>query len=469
MTTIKEECVHMSPKTSKTMTTMTVFAITWPIFIEMLFHILMGTVDTLMLSHISDEVVSAVGISRQLIEFSIILLNLLGLGVGVVISQLLGAGRLQAVSQTTASALSFNLVFGLLISLIFIVSRDTLLSFYDVPLAVHNDAALYMMLVGGSLFFEALMLTAGPVIRSHGFTRDTMYIGIGMNIINVIGNALLIYGWFGFPQLGIMGAAISTIISRIVACIGIFILLYKRVQLPIRFIYYFQMKWQELTAILKIGIPSGLEWLSYHFSNMFVTRFVSFMGLTAVTAHVYSNTIVYFFMLFGMAIGEGTEIIVARLIGSGQKEKAYRQLLSSLKWAMMITIGTLIIGILFRTQLFDFFTDDPDVIAIGASILMLCIILEPGRVFNHVVISSLRAAGDVQFPLIMAIISMWGIKVPLAYFLGVHQGYGVLGVWIAHATDEWVRGIFHYFRWKGRKWQHKSLLTPQMQDTDAAV
>ncbi|KGE16555.1 MATE family efflux transporter [Paenibacillus wynnii] len=458
----------MAPSTTKTLKTMTVFAITWPIFIEILFHILMGTVDTFMLSHISDEVVSAVGISRQLIEFSIILFNLLGLGVGVVISQLIGAGRVQDVSQTAASALTFNLIFGLLISLIFITSRDTLLSFYDVPQNVHNDAALYMMLVGGSLFLEALMLTAGPVIRSHGYTRDTMFIGIGMNILHLIGNSLLIFGWLGFPQLGIMGAAISTIISRIIACIGIFILLYKRVGEPIHFRYYFTMKWQELTAILKIGIPSGLEWLSYHISNMLITRFVTFMGLTAVTAHVYSNTIVYFFMIFGMAIGEGTEIIVARLIGSGQKEKAYRQLLSSLKWAMGITTGTLVVGIMFRTQVFDFFTDDPDVIAIGASILLLCILLEPGRVFNHVVINSLRAAGDVQFPLMMAIIFMWGIKVPLAYFLGIHQGYGVLGVWIAHAADEWVRGVFHYFRWKGRKWQQKSLLSPQMLDADSA-
>ncbi|GGF71318.1 MATE family efflux transporter [Paenibacillus albidus] len=428
----------------------------------------MGTVDTFMLSHISDEVVSAVGISRQLIEFSIILFNLLGLGVGVVISKLLGAGRLQAVSQTAASALTFNLLFGLVISLMFIVSRDGLLSFYKVPQTVHQDAALYMMLVGGSLFLEALMLTAGPVIRSHGFTRDTMVVGIGMNIIHLIGNALLIYGWFGLPQLGIMGAALSTVISRVIACVWIFCLLYKRVELPIRLAYYFRMKWQELMAILKIGIPSGLEWLSYHFSNMVVTRFVSFMGLTAVTAHVYSNTIIYFFMLFGMAIGEGTEIIVARLIGSGQKEKAYRQLLTSLKWAMLITIATLIAGIPFRKQIFDFFTDDPSVIAIGASILLLCLFLEPGRVFNHVVINSLRAAGDVQFPLMMAVISMWGIKVPLAYVLGIHLGYGVLGVWIAHAFDEWVRGVFHYFRWKGRKWQHKSLLSPQMLEADSA-
>lgn len=111
-------------KQAQVIKTMTVFAITWPIFIEMLFHILMGSVDTFMLSHVSDEVVSAVGVSRQLIEFTIILFNLLGLGVGVIIAQLLGAQKHVDASRVTASALTFNLVFGLALSLMFIVSRD---------------------------------------------------------------------------------------------------------------------------------------------------------------------------------------------------------------------------------------------------------------------------------------------------------------------------------------------------------
>lgn len=151
-----------------------------------------------------------------------------------------------------------------------------------------------MMLAGGSLFLEALMLTAGPVIRSHGFTKDTMIVGIGMNILHIVGNALLIYGWFGLPQMGVAGAAISTVISRAVACVWIFLLLYKRVSAPIRIRYYVQLQWSKLVAILKIGIPAGLEWLSYQLSQMMVTRFVSFMGTTAIATHFYTNTIVYF-------------------------------------------------------------------------------------------------------------------------------------------------------------------------------
>ncbi len=201
-----------------------------------------------MLSHVSDEVVSAVGVSRQLIEFTIILFNLLGLGVGVIIAQLLGAQKHVDASRVTASALTFNLVFGLALSLMFIVSRDLLLSFYHISPTIKENAEIYMMLAGGSLFLEALMLTVGPVIRSHGFTKDTMIVGIGMNILHIVGNALLIYGWFGLPQMGVVGAAISTVISRAVACVWIFILLYKRVSAPIRIKYYVQLQWSKLVV-----------------------------------------------------------------------------------------------------------------------------------------------------------------------------------------------------------------------------
>lgn len=447
--------------TSKGIKRITVFSITWPIFVESLFHIMMGTVDTFMLSHISDNVVSAVGISRQLIEFCIIMFNLLGLGVGVIIAQLLGGKKELQASQVTASAITVNLIAGLVISTLFIVFHNVLLSFYHPTPEVSRHAEIYMQLAGGSLFLEAVILTIGPVVRAHGYTRDTMIVGIGMNIIHIVGNALLIYGFFGLPALGVLGAGISTLVSRLIACVWIFALLYKRIGVPIKLKYYVQMRWLELRAMLTIGVPAGLEWMSYHLSQMMVTRIVTSMGDIPLATHIYVNSIVYYFMIFGMAIGDGTEIVVARMIGAREQEKAYHQLLRSLKWAFIITIGVIVPVSYFGDHVMSVFTDNPVIIATGASVLLFCILLEPGRVFNHVVINSLRAAGDVRFPLMMAGISMWGIKIPLAYLLGIYFNMGLIGVWIAHAADEWVRGVFHYFRWTGRKWQGKTLLPPQ--------
>jgi Na+-driven multidrug efflux pump len=115
---------------------------------------------------------------------------------------------------------------------------------------------------------------------------------------------------------------------------------------------------------------------------------------------------------------------------------------------------------LFRYSIIGMFTDDPDIISVGAGIFLLSIVLEPGRTFNMVVINSLRAAGDARFPVLMGVCSMWGVSVPLAYLLGVHWGVGLLGVWIAFAVDEWLRGILMLLRWRSRVWEKKALVKP---------
>ena len=106
------------------------------------------------------------------------------------------------------------------------------------------------------------------------------------------------------------------------------------------------------------------------------------------------------------------------------------------------------------------FTKDPEIIAVGASIFLLSIVLEPGRTFNIVIINSLRAAGDARFPVLMGVLSMWGVSVPLAYVLGVHFGIGLFGVWIAFAVDEWLRGVIMLLRWRSRAWEKKALVKP---------
>jgi Na+-driven multidrug efflux pump len=108
--------------------------------------------------------------------------------------------------------------------------------------------------------------------------------------------------------------------------------------------------------------------------------------------------------------------------------------------------------------LFGIFTSNPEILQIGATILLLTIILEPGRAFNLVIISALRATGDVKFPVYMGILSMWGISVPLAYLLGIHFELGLAGIWVAFIADEWLRGILMLIRWRSKVWVNKGFI-----------
>jgi putative MATE family efflux protein len=453
----------------KSLKKLSLFAITWPLFIEFSLHILMGSADTFMLSRISDDVAAAVGVANQIVYISIILFGFVATGTSVVVAQYVGANKLREVSQISAVSITLNLLFGLFISIMLLLFHKSFLRLLNLPTDLFDFASTYLMIVGGGLFFEAVLLTISAVVRSNGFTRDAMFVTMGINVLNVIGNYLFIYGELGFPQWGLTGVAISTVVSRAVGVFLIFVILYKRLEFRILLQDYVKLKKEYVRNILRIGVPAAGEHLSWQGSQLLIIVFIGMLGKEALATHVYTFNIIMYIMLFGISIGHGTEIMVGQLVGARKIKEAYTQLLKSLKLGLLITVGVVLTFSVFRESLLGIFTDDPSIIQVGASILLFGIILEPGRTFNVVIINSLRATGDAQFPVFIGILSMWGISVPLSYFLGIYSGLGLLGIYMAFAVDEWVRGILMYFRWKSRAWETKALISSDQNEIEINV
>jgi Na+-driven multidrug efflux pump len=234
--------------------------------------------------------------------------------------------------------------------------------------------------------------------------------------------------------------------------------MYRRLPIRIEIQDYFNFNLTHIKKIMKIGVPSAGEQLSYNTSQMAMTAIIAMLGAAALSTRVYTWNVMSFIMLFGLAFGQGTQILIGYKVGAGDFEAAYRQLLKSLKVSFIITIFIAIFVSIFRVNIMSLFTDNKEIIKTGSTLLLLCLILEPGRTFNLVVINSLRATGDAVFTVKMGVLSMWGIAVPLSYFLGIHYGLGLAGVWIAFITDEWLRGIIMYYRWKSRAWESKVLV-----------
>ncbi|WP_134685094.1 MATE family efflux transporter [Brevibacillus migulae] len=445
---------------------LTLFSLSWPILVEFFLMMLMGMADTFMLAHVSDDAVAAVGLSNQIISMAIVMFNFVAIGSAVVVAQYLGAKRVNEVGQISAASITLNFLWGLVISLVFILFSTQLLSLMDVPTQLLGDASHYLAIVGSTLFFQAILSTASAIIRANGYTRDAMLVSIGMNVIHVVGNYLFIFGAWGVPQLGVTGVAISTVISRGLATVVMMVLLYRRVPVKIEWVDYIKWKAAHLRNILKIGIPSAGEHLSYESSQIMCTAFIATLGASALATKIYTQNIMYFVLLFSLAIGQGTEILVGHLIGAGKIKEAYKQLIRSLQVSFTVTIVVVLAVALLREPLIGIFTDNSAIIQLGGILLLSCIVLEPGRTFNLVVINSLRAAGDAQFPVVMGILSMWGISVPVSYLLGIHFEMGLLGFWIAFAIDEWVRGVMMYIRWRSRAWEKKALVKPAVHVAD---
>ncbi|QHT58978.1 MATE family efflux transporter [Paenibacillus lycopersici] len=443
---------------------LSLFALTWPILIDSVLRMMLGSADVFMLSRISDNVAGAVGLANEIIVFCILMFGFVGIGTSVAVTQFLGAGKKETASRISALAISLNVIFGLFVSLVlFAFSKQfmEMLNLAPEQIAIANK---YMRLIGGFIWIEAVSYAVSSILRANGRTQDVMFVTLGVNVLHVAGNYLLIFGHMGFPEWGVTGAAVSTVFSRLIGIVVLIALLYRRIPSPIRLKDYVSFDKRHVRTILGVGLPAAGEQIAWQSQYMMIMGFVNIIGQKALSAHVYVFNISTYFMALSTAIGIATEIIVGHMVGAGEKKAAYYRLLRSLRISIMLTAVVVAITALFRFQLVGLFTDDPKIIATGAGIFLISIILEPGRVFNIVVINSLRAAGDAKFPVLMGVFSMWGVCVPLAYYLGVHLGWGLAGVWIAFTVDEWLRGLMMLWRWKSGAWARKSFVQPAAQE-----
>jgi len=438
---------------NKTNNKLTLFALTWPIFIEISLFMLMGNADTFMLSQYSDHSVAAVGVSNQILSLIIVMFGFVAIGTGIVISQNIGAGKEKTANEVAYTAITVNLLFGLFLSILLTLTGKYILKALDLPNELMDEAISYLKIVGGFSFIQALLMTIANIIRTYGYTKDAMFVTIGMNILNIIGNYLFIFGPFGFPVLGVNGVAISTTVSRTIGLIVIFFIFKIRIKSEVSFLKSFGFNKRHLKDLLAIGLPSAGEQLSYNTSQMMITYFIAMLGTQAITTRIYTFNLMMFILLSASSIGQGNQILVGRYVGAGDNDLAYKQSLKSLKIGMLVSFTMATIFYLIAPTLFRIFTDNQTIIENGTFLLMLTIILEPGRAFNLILINALRAAGDARFPVYMGIMSMWGIGVPIAYLFAIKLELGLVGVWISFIVDEWLRGILMYLRWRSRVWE----------------
>lgn len=429
-------------------------AITWPIFVEQLAHVLPGIIDTVMVSHLGDAPVAGLTVANQVVTFFIIVFSFVAIGGSVVITHHLGAGEREGAMRIARTAVAVNIWMGAIVSVaIFAWSRD-ILTLLHLPHPLMPFAQPFLALMGGTLLLEAFNIACGAALRAHGHTRDAMLVTVAMNVVNVALNWLLIFGLAGFPRMGIVGAALSTVISRALALAAFAILVHRHCGLTPGPRMLWNISRANLGRILHIGMPAAGENLCWWMSYMVITSFVAQTGTTALATFSYAMQVSTLVMLMSIAIGMGTEIMVGHMVGAGRIDDAYRQVLRSLRFGFGVTV-LICVPVAWRAQdILGLFTSDGDILLGGAMLLHMSLLLEPGRTFNLIVINSLRAAGDARFPVFMGVLSMWGIAVALAWLFGIRLGWGLPGIWLAFALDEWVRGISMYLRWKSRAWEH---------------
>lgn len=419
---------------------------------------MLGAVDTIMLSQYSDESVAAVGVVNQIVMFAFLIFEVINIGTSVLCSQYLGAKMQKNMVQVVGVALLFNLVVGLLISAILHYGATTLLGWMGLRPELLKYGIGYMQIVGAFAFFQAISFTISASLRSADKAIYPMMVTVLVNIMNIIGNYSLIFGKLGMPALGAEGAAISTSVARGVSMVVLFVILFRK-HIPRFPLHYFRpFPWVELKNLLKVGLPSAGENMSYSFSQVVITYFINILGNNALATRTYTVNIVMFVYLFAIAMAQGGAISIGHLVGQKKIRAAY--LLG--KYVMRLSIlVSLVLSCVWAASghfIFSMLTDNQEIIKMGVTIMIVDIIVEIGRAVNIYATNALRSAGDVNFPFYVGVAVQWTVSVGFSYLFGIHWGWGLVGMWCAFLLDENIRALLFVKRWNSMRWAKKGFI-----------
>lgn len=429
------------------------FSLTWPIFLETVLFSIIGSVDTLMLAGYADDAVGAVGVANSIMSLFQVISNIITAGTGILCAQYIGAGRTTKEKQPLImGALLVNGALGIVFSLIAGLGAPVLLKIMDVEAAQYEYARQYMTIVGSFMFVQTVAVTMTSLIRAHGKTKASMVFSLVMNAINMGLNYVLIYGKFGIPVMGASGAAVATVISKCLACVAAAVYLFRFVLPDLSFRLDWKAMKPAMGKILAIGSPAAGEQISYTLSKLVVMRMVTHLGAVAVNTYSYVNLVVMYVYLFSLAIGQGTSIMVGWETGARQPEKAKNICRFATNTSTLFSIAVLGVLCLLRRPMMGIFTDDADIIKMGAAVILSDFVLELGRSRNLVLVNALRAAGDVRYPLYVGLFSMWFFSVGVSFLLGIGFGWGLVGIWIGLGLDECFRAVLMQIRWEKEKW-----------------
>lgn len=447
--------MHIQNDIKKMNTNKNLFLMSLPIFVELMLQLLVGNVDQIMVSRVSQASVAAIVNANQIMNLVIIVLSMAATATTVILSQYLGANDKENASKACMVSLVMITVVGVVSTVLLITGHGAIYRAIKVPDEIMGEASLYLVIVMAFVVVQGLYLTFSAIVRAYAMMKEIMIVSIVMNVMNIVGNAILINGWFGLPKLGAIGAAISTDISKLVG-LGLMILLFvKRTDVKLGFRFLRPFPTQILKNLCRLAIPSGVESLSYNLSQMCILGVVNSFGTLVTVTKGYCSIFANLSYVYALAIASATQVVLGYLIGGKHLELIQKRVNATNRVALCACVGMATLLYLGSDYIFLMFTDNPEVLALGKRILFLEIFLEIGRAVNIVMTKSLIAVGDAVTPTVVGITFQWGVAFAGAWVFAMVFGWGLEGVWIAMVLDECLRGLIYAVYFKKERWKKR--------------
>ena len=423
-----------------------------PLIIEQTLAVSIGLIDTIMVSSVGEAAVSGVSLVDSVNTLLIQILSALATGGAVVCSQYMGKNDKETVKRSAGQLVYVMTLCSafLMLSVLFFNRLILRGIFGKIDADVMNYARIYFILSAISYPFLGLYNAGAALFRSIGDSKTSMISSLIMNILNIGGNYILIFIF----DLSVTGAAIATLISRIISAVFImFLIINKDTMVRIDNIRYLKPDNYIIGKLLKIGIPSGLENGMFQIGKLAVSSLTSTFGTSAIAANSIASNVSSFSNIPGNAMGLAMVTVVGRCIGAGEREQAKKYSKKLLMFSYMGLWATNFIMTVFAKNIVGIFNLTPEATNIAINLIhsfsLIAIFIWP---LSFTLPNTLRAAGDAKFTMIVSIFSMWTFRVLSSYFLAGYLRMGVLGVWLGMYIDWAFRSALFLIRYSRGRW-----------------
>jgi len=441
-----------------------IYKIAGPVFIELLLGTLFGMIDMIMLGNSGDVVtttasIAAVGITNQLIFIGLSLVQALNAGATAMVARYIGAKRGDKIESVVKHIIILTQVF-LVIPILFLGlgMTDTMMTF----LGAHQDTLAvgrsYFRVVSMGFIFQAFNFSIVASLRGAGDTKTPMKINLTANLANVFGNAILIFGLFGFPALGATGAGISTALSQVVATVLLIRYLMKKDStIHISLKHKFKFDQDIMYNLFKIGLPAALEQVAFRAGILIFTKMVASLGTIAYATHQICINILNISFTPGQAFGISASTLAGRSLGAKDSDLAEDYIKESSRIGAIISTTMALLFFFFGPFVASLYTNSSEVVNEASNILKLVAFIQPFQTSQLITSGGLRGAGDTIWTLVATFIGVLGIRIIFAYYFVMVLGMGLTGAWLSILLDQFARWIFIKLRFKTNKWKYITL------------
>lgn len=423
-----------------------------PVIMEQLLNALMGTVDTMMVSNVGSAAISAVSLVDSINVLIIQAFSALAAGGAIICSQYIGQKNAEKGNQSARQIIFSIGSISLIVTVLCLIFRNPLLRliFGQVEDTVMAASESYFFYTTLSFPFIALYDAGASIFRAQENTKGPMAVSVISNIMNIIGNAILIWGF----HMGVAGAAISTLVSRIFcALVVLYQLRIDRQPIVVRDYLKIRPDWKMIKRILGLGIPSGVENSMFQLGKLAIQSTVSTLGTAAIAAQAMTNILENLSGIGAIGVGIGLMTVVGQCLGAGRKEEAVYYIKKLCAMAEILLLAGCILVFVFTKPVTILGGMEAESAGMCMEMISWITVVKPiVWLFAFIPAYGMRAAGDVRFSMLTSCLSMWIFRYCLCVFLIRGMGFGPMGVWIGMFADWTVRGIVFTIRFHSRKW-----------------